>query len=230
MSLLYAERPAAGDPAGLLILHHGRGADERDLLDLGNTLDPDRRLHVAAPRGPLTLPGWPGYHWYQVPRVGFPDPATFSAAFDELASFHDELWRTTGLSPAQTVLGGFSMGSVMSYALGLDAGRPAPAGILAFSGFIPTVSGWSPSLEDRSRLRVFIAHGRLDPVMEIAFARSARDLLESAGLAVSYHESDVAHAIDPDHLAPATEWLASTLGRGNTATPPAGGSSSRPSR
>jgi phospholipase/carboxylesterase len=230
MSLLYAERAAAGDPAGLLILHHGRGADERDLLALANTLDPDRRLHVAAPRAPLTLPGWPGYHWYRVPRVGFPDPATFRAAFDELAAFHDELSRRTGLSPAQTVLGGFSMGSVMSYALGLDAGRPAPAGILAFSGFIPTVPGWSASLEDRSRLRVFIAHGRLDPVMEIAFARSARDLLVSAGLAVSYHESDVAHAIDPDHLAPATEWLASTLGRRNTATPPASGSSSRPSR
>jgi phospholipase/carboxylesterase len=211
MSLLYTERPAAGDPAGLLILHHGRGADERDLLDLADVLDPDRRLQVAAPRAPLTIAGGPGYHWYRVPRVGFPDPATFAAAFGELASFHDELWRKTGLSPARTVLGGFSMGSVMSYALGLDAGRPAPAGILAFSGFIPTVPGWSPSLEERGRLRVFIAHGRLDPVMGIAFARSARDLLASAGLSVSYHESDVGHAIDPDYLAPAAEWIASTL-------------------
>jgi phospholipase/carboxylesterase len=223
MSLLYAERPAASDdPAGLLILHHGRGADERDLLDLANALDPDRRLHVAAPRAPLTLPGWPGYHWYRVPRVGFPDPETFGAAFGELTAFHDELWRSTGLSPAQTVLGGFSMGAVMSYALGLDAGRPAPAGILAFSGFIPAVPGWSPSLEDRRRLSVFIAHGRLDPVIEIAFARSARDLLEAAGLTVSYHESDVAHTIDPDHLTPAAEWLAATLGGGRTAIPPAG--------
>ena len=229
MSLLYSERPAAGDPTGLLILHHGRGADERDLLDLANTLDPDQRLHVAAPRAPLTLPGWPGYHWYQVPRVGFPDPATFHAAFGELASFHDELWRRTGLSPAQTVLGGFSMGSVMSYALGLDAGRPAPAGILAFSGFIPTVPGWSPTLKDRRQLRVFIAHGRLDLVMEIEFARSARDLLESAGLSVSYHESDVAHAIDPDQLALAAEWVAATLDRGNAAAPLASGSSPHPS-
>ena len=230
MSLPYAERPAAGDPTGLLILHHGRGADERDLLDLANVLDPKQRLHVAAPRAPLTLPGWPGYHWYRVPRVGFPDPATFRAAFGELASFHDELWRRTGLSPVQTVLGGFSMGSVMSYALGLDVGRPAPAGILAFSGFIPTAPGWRPSLEDRSQLRVFIAHGRLDPVMAIAFARSARDLLKSAGLSVSYHESDAAHAIDPDHLAPAIEWVASTLAVGNTTAPRASGSSSHPSR
>jgi phospholipase/carboxylesterase len=223
MSLLYTERPATGDPTGLLILHHGRGADERDLLELANTLDPGERLHVAAPRAPLTLPGWPGYHWYQVPRVGFPDPATFRAAFEDLASLHDELWRKTGLLPAQTVLGGFSMGSVMSYALGLDAGRPAPAGILAFSGFIPTVPGWGPSLADRSQLRVFIAHGRLDPVMQIAFARSARELLESAGLAVSYHESDAAHAIDRNHLVAATEWVAATLGPGNAAASPVSG-------
>ena len=48
------------------------------------------------------------------------------------------------------MFGGFSMGSVMSYSLGLGADRPAPAGILAFSGFIPVVEGWEPSLEDRA--------------------------------------------------------------------------------
>ena len=223
MSLTYSERAATGDPAGLLILHHGRGADERDLLDLASVLDPEERLHVVAPRAPLTLPGWPGYHWYRAPRVGFPDPATFHAAFGELASLHDELWRRTGLAPAQTVLGGFSMGSVMSYALGLDAGRPAPAGILAFSGFIPTVPGWAPSLVDRRGLRVFIGHGRLDPVMEIAFARSARELLEAAGLAVSYHESDAAHAIDRDQLPAANAWVAATLDPGSVSAPPTDG-------
>ena len=48
------------------------------------------------------------------------------------------------------MLGGFSMGTVMSYALGLGRDRPAPAGILALSGFIPTVDHWEPSLSDRS--------------------------------------------------------------------------------
>src|SRR3954465_6323823 len=56
-SLIYRERPAAGDPAGLLVLHHGRGADEHDLLGLADTLDPRRRLHVVTPRAPLTLRG-----------------------------------------------------------------------------------------------------------------------------------------------------------------------------
>ena len=146
MSLVYRERPAEGDPAGLLILHHGRGADEHDLLGLADVLDPQQRLHVVTPRAPLTIPGSPGYHWYVVPRVGYPDPETFRAAYERLGAFHDELWERTGISPDRTVLGGFSMGSVMSYSLGLAGARGVPAGILAFSGFIPTVEGWEPDL------------------------------------------------------------------------------------
>jgi phospholipase/carboxylesterase len=208
--LPHRERPAAGDPAGLLVLHHGRGADEHDLLGLADVLDPERRLHVVTPRAPLTLPGSPGHHWYVVPRVGFPDPETFFAARAALAEFHDELWARTGIPAGRTVLGGFSMGSVMSYALGLDGDRPAPAGILAFSGFVPTVEGWRPDLASRPDLPVFIAHGRRDPIMDVGFAREARALLEGGGLPVSYHESDAAHHIDPAHVPAAVAWLAAT--------------------
>jgi phospholipase/carboxylesterase len=207
----YRERPADGEPAGLLVLHHGRGADEHDLLGLGDVLDPERRLHVATPRAPLTLPGWPGHHWYVVPRVGYPDPETFRAAYAALSAFHDDLWERTGTTPEQTVLGGFSMGSVMSYALGLGADRPAPAGILAFSGFIPVVEGWTPAPAGRESVRAFIAHGRRDPIMDVAFARRARELLEAAGLPVEYHESDAAHHIDPAHVPAAVDWLAATV-------------------
>jgi phospholipase/carboxylesterase len=210
--LTYRERRAAGEPAGLLVLHHGRGADEHDLLSLGDVLDPQRRLHVATPRAPLTLPGWPGHHWYVVPRVGYPEPETFAAAYAALAAFHDELWERTGVAPGRTVFGGFSMGSVMSYSLGLGGDRPAPAGILAFSGFVPVVEGWQPDLASRTGLRVFIAHGRSDPIMEVAFARRARDLLLAGGLDVDYHESGAGHHIDPEHVPPAIDWLARTLG------------------
>jgi phospholipase/carboxylesterase len=209
--LIHRERPADGDPAGLVVLHHGRGADEHDLLGLADVLDPERRLHVVTPRAPLQLPGWPGHHWYVVPRVGYPDPETFHAASRALAELHDELWERTGTTPGRTVLGGFSMGSVMSYALGLDPDRPAPAGILAFSGFVPTVDGWQPSLADRTGTRAFVAHGRNDPVMAVTFARQARDLLGAAGLDVAYHESDAAHHIDPAHVPAAVDWLATTL-------------------
>ena len=209
--LVHRERPADGDAAGLVVLHHGRGADEQDLLGLADVLDPERRLHVVTPRAPLTLAGWPGHHWYVVPRVGYPDPDTFRAAYAALAELHDELWERTGTTPEQTVFGGFSMGSVMSYALGLGPDRPAPAGILAFAGFVPTVDGWQPSLADRTGLRAFIAHGRHDPIMDVGFARRARELLEAGGLPVEYRESDAAHHIDPAHVQPAVDWLRATL-------------------
>ncbi len=152
-ALSYSERAATGTPRGLLVLHHGRGANEHDLLGLAEVLDPAGELHVVAPRAPLTLPGWSGYHWYVVPRVGYPDPDTFTAAYEQLAALHDELWARTGVGPEQTVLGGFSMGAVMSYALALGEDRPRPRGILALSGFIPTVPGWAPALATSEGLK-----------------------------------------------------------------------------
>jgi phospholipase/carboxylesterase len=205
--LQYLERGADGTPEGLLVLHHGRGSDEADLLGLADVLDPQARLQIVTPRAPLQFRGSPGFHWYVVPRVGYPDPDTFAASARLLAELHDELWERTGIGPDRTVLGGFSQGTVMSYAMALDGDRPAPAGILAFSGFIPTVPGWEPSLADRTGTKVFIAHGRRDPVIGVEFGRTARDTLTAGGLAVEYHESDAAHQIDPGGLRAAVSYL-----------------------
>lgn len=210
-ALQYLERAASGEPAGLLVLHHGRGTDEHDLLTLGDVLDPRRRLHVVTPRAPLQLDGSPGYHWYGVPRVGHPDQEGFHAARRQLGELHDELWERTGIAPERTILGGFSQGTVMSFALGLDGERPVPAGILGFSGFIPTVEGWSADLAARRGLRVFIAHGRQDQVISVEFARAAAQLLRDADVALEYHESDSGHHIDPRQLPLAGTWLESTL-------------------
>jgi phospholipase/carboxylesterase len=212
--LLQLERPAAAGAEGLLVLHHGRGTDERDLLGLADILDPQERLAVVTPRAPLTVPGSPGYHWYLVPRVGFPDPETFRAARAALAGLHDRLWEETGIGPERTVLGGFSMGAVMSYAMALGAERPALAGILAFSGFVPSVEGWEPSLADRTATRAFVSHGSRDPVIGVEFGRRARDLLAAGGLDVVYRESELGHQIEPAHLAEARDWLVDTLPAG----------------
>jgi phospholipase/carboxylesterase len=212
-ALVTVERAAAGDPEGLLVLHHGRGTDENDLLGLADALDPARRLRVVSPRGPLQVPGWPGHHWYLVPRVGYPDRASFDATRAALAELHDRLWEETGVGPERTVLGGFSMGAVMSHTMGWSAERPAVAGVLAFSGFVPAVAGWRPSFEDRTATRAFVAHGTADPVIEIGFGRAARDLLVAGGIDVTYRESDVVHTIDPANLPVAAEWLATTVPR-----------------
>ena len=210
-ALTYLERPAAGEPDGLLVLHHGRGTEERDLLGLADLLDPEGRLRVVTPRAPLRLPGSPGYHWYLVPRVGYPDHDSFHAAREALGSLHDRLWEETGVDAARTVLGGFSMGAVMSHAMAWSADRPPVAGLLAFSGFVPTVDGWAPHFEDRRTTRAFVSHGRRDPVIEVGFGHRARDLLVEGGVEVEYRESELGHQIDPAHLRDAAAWLEETL-------------------
>jgi len=209
-ALSFRIREAAGEPAGLLVLHHGRATDENDLFPLLDALDPERRLLGVTPRGPLSLPPG-GAHWYVVPRVGYPDPETFDATYATLAAFHDALAERTGIPPERTVLGGFSQGTVMSYALGLGPDRPRPAGILALSGFIPTVPGWTSDI-NRPLPRIAIGHGMLDPIIPIDFAHKARATLEAAGADVLYREYPLPHTIDPavlqNDLVP---WLRKTV-------------------
>jgi phospholipase/carboxylesterase len=100
----------------------------------------------------------------------------------------------------------------MSYAMALGGELPAVAGILAFSGFVPTVEGWEPALADRAGTRAFISHGSRDPVIEVGFGRAARDMLAAGGLEVTYRESELGHQIDPAHIADAASWLGETLG------------------
>jgi phospholipase/carboxylesterase len=200
--IAHRTRPAAGEPAGALVLLHGRGADELDILPLLDLLDPGRRLLGLAPRGPLALPPG-GAHWYAVEEIGFPDPATFLATFPQVAGWLDEALGEAGIPPEHVVFGGFSQGAVMSYALGLAASRAHPAGILAMSGFIPTVPGFDIDVESRAGLPVSISHGTYDPVIGVDFGREARDRLDAAGLAVAYREDPVAHQIAPAAVAQA---------------------------
>jgi phospholipase/carboxylesterase len=209
-SLSYLTRPAAGTPDGLIVLFHGRGADERDLYPLLDILDPERRLLGVTPRGPLQLPPG-GAHWYAVQEIGYPDPVTFTETYALASEWLDDLVATAGITSKRTVLGGFSQGAVMAYALGLGEGRPRPAGLIALSGFMPTVPGFALDLEP-SLPRVAIGHGALDPVISAEWSRRARQVLTEAGADVTYHESPhMAHSIDPAFLRQLPSWLTSPL-------------------
>jgi phospholipase/carboxylesterase len=208
-SLEYRVRRPAAEPEGTLVLFHGRGADELDLVPLLEVLDPERRLLGVTPRGPLSLPPG-GAHWYVVERVGFPDPATFHPTVEHAGSWLDALARETGVPPERTVLGGFSQGAVMTYALGLGRGRPRYAGLIALSGFIPIVEGWEADL-DRELPPIAIGHGTYDPIIEVGFGRRARETLEAAGAAVTYRESPMPHAIDPRFPAELAPWIGNAL-------------------
>ena len=122
-----------------------QGTSEQDLLPLADALDPRRELHVVAPRAPLTLAGRPATTGTWCRGWAIPIATASMPPIGSSASSTTSCGSEPGSSPTATVLGGFSMGTVMSYALGLGPGRPRPAGILAFSGFLPTVAAGNPS-------------------------------------------------------------------------------------
>jgi phospholipase/carboxylesterase len=211
--LISLTRPAASEPEGLLVLFHGRGADERDLYPLLDLLDPDRRLLGVTPRGPLRLPPG-GAHWYAVHEIGYPDPATFTPTFATVDAWLDAVHEESDIPPERTVLGGFSQGAVMTYALGLGRSRPRPAALVALSGFVPTVPGFDLDLE-QPLPPAAIGHGVLDPVISVEWGRRARSLLEEAGGDVLYHESpQLGHSIDPAFLHSLVPWLRRAIDSG----------------
>ena len=206
-------RPAAREPAGALVLFHGRGTSEHDLVPLLDMLDPERKLVGLTPRGPLSLPPG-GAHWYAVARIGFPDPDTFHATYEAAAAWLDAVLADEGVPMQRAVLGGFSQGAVMSYALGLGAGRPEPAGIVGLSGFVPTVDGFALDLAGRAGLPVAVGHGEYDPIIGVEWGRDARDRLTEAGLDVAYREYPLPHSVDPGYLDElGREWIPGVLQR-----------------
>ena len=190
MTLDVLERPAAGEPAGTLVLLHGRGANEHDLHPLLDALDPERRLRGLTPGGPLSLPPG-GRHWYQLGGFPTPDRDTFRPSFEALSELLDGL-------DGPLVLGGFSQGAVMSYALGLGRARERrPAALMPLSGFMPVVEGLELDLGELDGYPVAIAHGSLDPVISVEWGRAARAALTAAGADVMYREAPLPHTIDP---------------------------------
>jgi phospholipase/carboxylesterase len=196
-------REPAGEPAGALVLLHGRGADERDLFPLLDLLDPERRLLGVTPGGPHRLPPG-GRHWYALGGIPTPDPATFAATAPRLAAFLDAL----PVPSDRVVLGGFSQGTVMSYAMSLGPGRPRPTGLVAMSGFLPRVADWPLEPERLRGVPVGIAHGSLDPVIPAQFAAEAEATLTAAGADVLRLSTPVPHMVDPDWIEPLRDLVA----------------------
>ena len=205
-ALVHAVRPPEGEPAGALVLLHGRGTNEHDLFPLLDALDPERRLVGVTPRAPLTLPPG-GSHWYVSVGIPTPHPETFQGSLTLVGEWLDALLAEYALVYDHLVLGGFSQGAVMTYALGLGTGRPRPRGLIALSGFIPEAPGFQLDLSAVEGYPVALGHGAYDPVIGPEWGRQARDRLEHAGAAVTWRESPMPHAVDPDYLRELAVWL-----------------------
>ena len=158
------------------MLHHGRGADELDLLGLADVLDPARRLHVVSPRAPLQPQGSPGYHWYLVAaRRATPTRRPSQAAYAALAELHDELWERTGIGTGahrpRRLLDG-RRDELRARPRRRAAGARRDPRLLRLHARRSRAG--SRSSPARAGLPVFISHGTRDPVISVEFAREAQ--------------------------------------------------------
>ena len=105
------------------------------------------------------------------------------------------------------MIGGFSQGAVMSYALGLGADRPRPAGVPRPERVHPRPSRASTLDLERPLPPVAIGHGTYDPVIGVEWGRQAKEQLEAAGADVLYREYPLPHTIDPRFLSELQDWV-----------------------
>jgi phospholipase/carboxylesterase len=194
----------------LLILLHGYGADERDLFDLADYLDP--RLYVVSARAPLGLP-WGGFAWYHLggqPGALVPDPQSRARAADILERFVEAVPARVGADPRRSYVLGFSQGAIMS--LAVAARRPElVAGLISLSGYLDpeTVPASGPAA--LGGLPILHMHGTYDDVIPVAAAHMTRDVLQQTDARYEYHEYPIAHGIHPDALGVIQAWLSARL-------------------
>jgi phospholipase/carboxylesterase len=188
-----------------LVLLHGFGADEHDLLPIAHELDP--RLRAVSLQAPLALdPG--GRAWFNLQQTseGFAfDPEEVREAVQLAIEAIEEIARQ---SP-RPILCGFSQGA--SIALSVALARPdLSSTMVALSGVPPSVEK-PPAPGQLREHRVFMAHGTYDPLIPVEIGRATRDLLQSAGAEVTYREYPMGHMVIPQEISDARTWLAGSF-------------------
>jgi len=203
--IIQPRRKLAGDsllvPA--LILLHGRGSNEEDLLGLAPYLD--ERLLFLSLRAPFDFP-YGGYMWYDSSRIGSPEPTQFKKSHDQITSFIKQLPTAHPVDPKRIFLFGFSMGAIMSFAVGL-ANPGIVRGIIAHSGYLPEVQDPPYYWDAQQKTDYFIAHGTHDPIISISFAHRSKELMERSNALVTYKEYPIAHHVSEESLQDLSAWL-----------------------
>ena len=193
-----------------VILLHGRGADEEDLLGLAPYLD--ERLLIIAVRAPYAFQFGGGYTWYDVRDIGTPDPTMFKSSYDRLSTFIDDARAQYPIERGRLYLLGFSMGTILSYALSLSRATMF-RGVIANSGYIAEGTHLTYPWNKVTSTEFFVAHGTQDLVIPVQLARRARQLLEENHLRFEYKEYPMAHEISEESLHDGSAWLSKHLDR-----------------
>ena len=194
----------------LLVLIHGYGSNEEDLMGLAPYLD--GRFRIVSVRGPQQL-GQGGYSWFSLDIT----PAGLTVSHDEGISSRSRLMAfITGLQEryaaagSTTYLLGFSQGATMAVSAGLvDAA--GSAGVVSLSGvcvpeLIPPDGGGVEGEALRGK-PFLMTHGRADPVVPIQAGRAFHRRLQALPLDLVYREYDMGHEINHECLADLAAWL-----------------------
>jgi phospholipase/carboxylesterase len=195
-------------PHPLLLLLHGRGADEADLLGLAPHLD--ARFFVVSARAPYQFDRGGGFAWYESLAPGRPDATTFRASLCRLSAFVRELAASYPIDPAAIYPLGFSQGSMMANALTLTA-PDLVAGAVLLSGFQPAIDGLTVQREALRGKPVFAAHGTFDEVLPVAMGQRVENALLDLSLDLTYREYAMGHQIIGPELADFDSWLKARL-------------------
>jgi phospholipase/carboxylesterase len=205
--------PAAGEPPypGLLLLH-GRGSNELDLLPLGPRLD--SRLFVVSARGPYAF-GSDAYYWYDLEAsiAGRPSRESIDGSLRMVDRLMNEAVASYSIDPNRFYVGGFSMGGAMAAAALLSLPENV-AGALILSGYVPVQAGLPWDTDAVAGKPVFQAHGILDDVLPIQFGRISRDFMAQTPVSLTYKEYPIGHMVSPVELDDAAAWMGGILDRG----------------
>ncbi len=215
MDLLHVSRgpraPAPRPP--LLVLLHGIGADENDLLALAGALDP--RFLVASVRAPFEAMPM-GYAWFAIDFATVPprhDLAQADESREALCALIPQLSARHGTNPARTFLLGFSQGAAMALAVALTRPDLVRGAVLHSGRVLPDLAARMAEPEALGRLEALVLHGVDDDVVPVGFGREVRDLLAPLlGERLTYREHDAGHFVTQATLDDAAAWLAARAG------------------
>src|SRR5215212_9223188 len=202
--LFHQPRQPSDGPPPLLILLHGLGSNERDLVGLAPYLDP--RFQIVSARAPHSLMP-DGYAWFEIGWTSTDITIDFQQAEQSralLIGFIAEVLAAYGGDPAQVYLLGFSQGAIMSASVTLTEPELI-AGAVLMSGRIPEEI--RPLIAPAERLAgkpFLVVHGTADTVLPIQNGRASRAILATLPVALTYHEYPMAHEISTQSLADVT--------------------------
>lgn len=197
------------DELPLVLLLHGRGADMHDLAELAPLFDTATGCRFVFPNAPKPFEPYPGmavgWTWFE----GWPpEHESVVESRSTLLRFIDEMTAHYPTPEGQLVVAGFSQGALMSLDSGLRM-ETTIAGIIAMSGGLYEAD--LPDLTRHKGLPVLLAHGTLDDVVPVNYARRARRVLEEAGLDVDYHEFPMGHQLAQEEVAAVKAFLERVL-------------------